>query len=229
MVDHEVQLEAIEPPHAGLAPRGQAVEHLVAVDAAVVADGELGRVGEVDAGLLAAEAVQQHHHGDEQPRHQAQADDHQRGAEGSGRRARHGQPALAQVLKGPAPAAVREGRDPHTVHGTGALQQFGQRRHGGLVLHIDVEPGLRHLLEQVSQRQRGLSPCHAELHHLGVGVIADLPRAVGDAVQAGQGLVVMEAMKMENELRTAAAGTVRAVRTRPGVAVEKGAVLVELD
>jgi hypothetical protein len=71
VVDHEVQLEAIEPPHAGLAPRGQAVEHLVTANATVVADGELGRVGEVDAGRLAAEAVQQHHQGCEQPRHQA--------------------------------------------------------------------------------------------------------------------------------------------------------------
>jgi hypothetical protein len=42
VVDHEVQLEPIEPPHAGLAPRGQAVEDPVAVDAAIVADGELG-------------------------------------------------------------------------------------------------------------------------------------------------------------------------------------------
>ena len=42
VVDHEVQLEAVEPSHAGLAARGQAVEDLMAVDAAIVADGELG-------------------------------------------------------------------------------------------------------------------------------------------------------------------------------------------
>jgi hypothetical protein len=52
-------------------PRCQAIEHLVAVDAAVVADGKLGWVGEVEAGLLAAEAVQQHHQRDKQSRHQA--------------------------------------------------------------------------------------------------------------------------------------------------------------
>jgi biotin carboxyl carrier protein len=34
---------------------------------------------------------------------------------------------------------------------------------------------------------------------------------------------------MENELRSAAAGTVRAVLAAPGTAVEKGAVLVELE
>src|SRR3954447_19741247 len=38
VVDHEVQLEAIEPAHGGLAAGGQAVEHPMAVDAAVVAE-----------------------------------------------------------------------------------------------------------------------------------------------------------------------------------------------
>ena len=61
------------------------------------------------------------------------------------------------------------------------------------------------------------------------GLIVRVNVAPGDVVHAGQGLVVMEAMKMENELRAAAAGTVRAVHAAPGSAVNKGAVLVELD
>jgi biotin carboxyl carrier protein len=40
---------------------------------------------------------------------------------------------------------------------------------------------------------------------------------------------VMEAMKMENELRSPAAGTVKTVLATPGSAVEKGALLVELE
>jgi pyruvate carboxylase subunit B len=51
----------------------------------------------------------------------------------------------------------------------------------------------------------------------------------GQAVGAGAGLVVLEAMKMENELRSAAAGVVRSVRVKPGEPVEKGQVLVELE
>jgi biotin carboxyl carrier protein len=51
----------------------------------------------------------------------------------------------------------------------------------------------------------------------------------GDTVQAGQGVVVMEAMKMENELRAPVAAVVRAVRAAPGSTVEKGAVLVEFE
>ena len=61
------------------------------------------------------------------------------------------------------------------------------------------------------------------------GLIVRVNVQVGDTVQAGQGLVVMEAMKMENELRAQAAGKVRAIVASPGTAVEKGALLIELE
>ena len=61
------------------------------------------------------------------------------------------------------------------------------------------------------------------------GLIVRVTVEPGDRVQAGQGIVVMEAMKMENELRAQAAGTVKAVHARAGSAVEKGALLVELE
>jgi biotin carboxyl carrier protein len=60
------------------------------------------------------------------------------------------------------------------------------------------------------------------------GLIVRVNVAPGDSVRAGQGLIVMEAMKMENELRATAAGVVKSVRATPGTAVERGAVLVEL-
>jgi biotin carboxyl carrier protein len=61
------------------------------------------------------------------------------------------------------------------------------------------------------------------------GLVVRVNVQVGDQVQPGQPLVVMEAMKMENELRSTSAGVVRAVRAQPGAAVEKGAILVELS
>jgi pyruvate carboxylase subunit B len=61
------------------------------------------------------------------------------------------------------------------------------------------------------------------------GLIVRVNAQVGDAVQAGQGLVVMEAMKMENELRAQSAGRVKAVLVAPGAIVEKGALLIELS
>lgn len=61
------------------------------------------------------------------------------------------------------------------------------------------------------------------------GLIVRLHVQVGDQVQAGQGMVVMEAMKMENELKASAAGRVKSILVSPGTAVEKGALLVELE
>lgn len=60
------------------------------------------------------------------------------------------------------------------------------------------------------------------------GLIVRVNVQPGDEVVPGQGLVVMEAMKMENELKAASAGTVVKVLAVPGNAVEKGALLVEL-
>ena len=50
--------------------------------------------------------------------------------------------------------------------------------------------------------------------------------ALGDTVQAGQRLAVVEAMKMENEVASPAAGVVSQVRAVAGDSVESGAVLV---
>ena len=60
------------------------------------------------------------------------------------------------------------------------------------------------------------------------GLVVRIDVSEGDAVASGQALVVMEAMKMENELRAPSAGTVKRVAVAPGTAVEKGTVLVEL-
>jgi biotin carboxyl carrier protein len=61
------------------------------------------------------------------------------------------------------------------------------------------------------------------------GRIVRLLVAPGDAVEPRQGLVVIEAMKMENELRASRAGRVQAVRVAEGQSVEAGALLVTVD
>jgi biotin carboxyl carrier protein len=66
-----------------------------------------------------------------------------------------------------------------------------------------------------------------------IAIVAPMPGRVvkvlvtpGAAVAARQGLVVVEAMKMENELRAPRAGTVTEVRVREGAPVDANAVLV---
>ena len=61
------------------------------------------------------------------------------------------------------------------------------------------------------------------------GLVIRVNIAIGDTVAAGQGLVVIEAMKMENELRCVAGGRVKAIRAVVGHAVEKGQLLVEIE
>ncbi len=67
-------------------------------------------------------------------------------------------------------------------------------------------------------------------------IVAPMPGRVvkvlvkpGDAVDARQGLVVVEAMKMENELRAPGAGTVTEVQVVEGASVEANAVLVVMS
>jgi biotin carboxyl carrier protein len=52
---------------------------------------------------------------------------------------------------------------------------------------------------------------------------------VGDAVSAGRGLVVLEAMKMENELKAPRDGVVKSIGCSEGTAVESGQSLVVIE
>ena len=101
-----------------------------------------------------------------------------------------------------------------------------------------VDRGSVYDIEAVDERTRHIrSLVGAERGSAGAGVLkAPMPGlviqiavAAGDNVVAGQGLVVLEAMKMENELKATASGVVKSVRVEVGQAVEKGVVLVELE
>ena len=61
------------------------------------------------------------------------------------------------------------------------------------------------------------------------GLLVNVLCQPGDTIQAGQPLVVLQAMKMENELSLPYAGTVKAVRAQPGQTVEQGQVLVVIE
>ena len=61
------------------------------------------------------------------------------------------------------------------------------------------------------------------------GLIVRVNVAPGDTVQAGQGLVVMEAMKMELTIRAPHAGRVTRLPVGVGQLVDAGTVLVEIE
>ncbi|MFL5575104.1 MAG: biotin/lipoyl-containing protein [Gemmatimonadaceae bacterium] len=109
------------------------------------------------------------------------------------------------------------------------------RERGRYTLWLD---GYRYEVEALDERTRAIRDLSASTAAATgpAPLVAPMPGLVvrvnvqpGDEVQAGQALVVMEAMKMENELRAPAAGRVRATPVSPGTAVEKGTLLVELE
>ena len=61
------------------------------------------------------------------------------------------------------------------------------------------------------------------------GVVVEVHVQVGDEIEVGQPLIVIEAMKMQNELRAPQPGTVTAVHFQQGDRVEKGELLLEYE
>jgi hypothetical protein len=61
------------------------------------------------------------------------------------------------------------------------------------------------------------------------GQVTRLMVAVGDAAHSGQALLVLEAMKMENEIRAPCSGIVNAIHVLPGQGVNYNQVLLEID
>ncbi len=97
----------------------------------------------------------------------------------------------------------------------------------GETYRIRMEEETRHLI----RTQVG-----GEVHGRGQVLVAPMPGKVvrvavqaGQEVKAGDDLVVVEAMKMENEFRAMAAGTVKEVRVEAGQAVNAGDILVIVE
>ena len=125
------------------------------------------------------------------------------------------------VSIGEAMHRVTSRRQPQDGRGSYAIDVDGFRYE---VLALNERTRAIRDLSAKSEEASGPAPLKAPMP----GLVVRIGVAVGDIVAAGQALVVVEAMKMENELRAAAAGVVTAIRAVQGTAVEKGALLVEL-
>jgi biotin carboxyl carrier protein len=99
---------------------------------------------------------------------------------------------------------------------------------GGFRFEVEALDERTHAIRQLAgsaARPAGPTSLAAPMPGLVVRVLVQ----PGERVHAGQGVVVIEAMKMENELRAPTAGVVRTVPVKAGSAVEKGAVLIEFE
>jgi biotin carboxyl carrier protein len=61
------------------------------------------------------------------------------------------------------------------------------------------------------------------------GKVVRLLAAPGESVRAGQGILVVEAMKMQNEIHSPKDGTVKEIRTQSGATVAAGEILAVID
>ena len=118
----------------------------------------------------------------------------------------------------------------------GASHTLSARATGGGVWELHLR-GRRIPVEVVDERTRavremtraaaaaaGPRPVRAPMP----GMVVKVEVAEGDVVISGQGLVIVEAMKMENELRAEAPGRVERVLVEEGQAVEKDQVLIDM-
>lgn len=137
--------------------------------------------------------------------------------------------ARLEDVAGSAVRVVTIGRDVHRL-----VSRRGAHR-GRYTIQV---AGYRLDVEALDERARairkltGASAARTGPAHLVApmpGLIVRVSVTEGDRVHAAQGVVVMEAMKMENELRAPADGVVKRLLVEAGMAVEKGAMLLEVE
>lgn len=114
-----------------------------------------------------------------------------------------------------------------------------ERTEGDLTVYVNGRPVSVRLSPPATRRQASGALSRGRVDAARVGeqrVLAPMPGRiakvlvkVGDVVAARQGLVVVEAMKMENELRSPSAGTVTELPAVEGALVKANAVLVVID
>ena len=117
----------------------------------------------------------------------------------------------------------------------GALDRDGRRPIEVVVdgwrFELLVEDDARAALRELASRDRtaaGAAGGPLEIRAIIPGRIVSVAVAPGDTVEAGQTLLAVEAMKMQNELRAPRAGTVTRVPAGAGSTVDVGDVLVVL-
>ena len=103
---------------------------------------------------------------------------------------------------------------------------------GALGVHVNGRQLPVTISESGRARRRGAAAVGAGPQRLTAPMPGKVVRVLvspGDDVEAGQGLVVVEAMKMENELRAGKAGRVASVSAVEGQSVDAGAVLAVVE
>jgi pyruvate carboxylase subunit B len=136
--------------------------------------------------------------------------------------------ATFEALGGGRYVLIVEGRSAPVVVEAGARAGTLRVTLGGQARTVRVQDEQDLLLERFGLEE-DVAAGEREVRAPMPGLVLKVLVEEGEAVAADQGLVVLEAMKMENELRASAAGTVATIHATPGEPVDKDALLIELD
>ncbi len=124
-----------------------------------------------------------------------------------------------------------EGAQHHHAHHEVAVRSQGEGTYWVSTAQgagpVEVVDPLTYLATQAMSAQGGKRRKRVDAYMPG-RVVAVLIKE-GEAVTTGQGLVVLEAMKMENEIRAEHDGVVSKIHVQPGQAVDKGNPLFEME
>ncbi len=80
----------------------------------------------------------------------------------------------------------------------------------------------------LAQRRGGISGGSGEVHAPMPGLIVDVTAQAGQTVKQGETLIILESMKMQNELKSPVDGLVKAIHAEAGQAVDKNDLLIEI-
>jgi biotin carboxyl carrier protein len=107
-----------------------------------------------------------------------------------------------------------------------------EERRDGLDLLVAGRRYQTIVLNDREWQARSIKPGEAEgervVRAVMTGIVREVLVAPGDVVAAGQTLFILEAMKMENEVKAQAAGTVKALAVSAGQTVTQGDVVAEI-
>ncbi len=110
-----------------------------------------------------------------------------------------------------------------------------ENKNGSLEVTLDHQKYRLLLKDEVQQmlEKMGIKGEESALEKKIIATIPGLIRKIetrpGEKVTAGQGLMVVEAMKMENELKSPVSGIVKSIFVSEGQSIEKGELLIELE
>ena len=117
----------------------------------------------------------------------------------------------------------------HRVFGVRVGDTTWKIHHRGRSFRVEVADERRWRMRQArgngTSPAAGLEPVRAPMP----GLVLRVDVEEGQEVAEGRGLLIVEAMKMENELRARAAGRVRRVHVAAGESVRRGDILIEFE